>query len=322
MKPKVYIARRVSKEVQEYISKFCDLEMNESDEILSREKIMERYNHIDGLITIGTKIDEEFLDSMPNLKVVSNISVGYDNFVIKDMKKRKMIGTNTPDTLNDTVADLALGLILSVARRIPELDKITKDGMWTKVYPEAYVGTEVHHKTLGIIGMGRIGEAVAKRAKLGFDMDVLYYNRRRKEEMENRLGVKYSSKDELIKNSDFIVILTPLTKETYHFIDEREFNLMKNSAIIINVSRGQTINELALINALKTGKIAGAGLDVFEKEPTDKNNPLLKMDNVVTLPHIGSGTWNTRNHMSMVAAEDMVSVLQGNTPKNLVEELR
>lgn len=322
MKPKVYIARRVSKEVQEYISKFCDLEMNESDEILSREKIMERYNHIDGLITIGTKIDEEFLDSMPNLKVVSNISVGYDNFVIKDMKKRKIIGTNTPDTLNDTVADLALGLILSVARRIPELDKITKDGMWTKVYPEAYVGTEVHHKTLGIIGMGRIGEAVAKRAKLGFDMDVLYYNRRRKEEMENRLGVKYSSKDELIKNSDFIVILTPLTKETYHFIDEREFNLMKNSAIIINVSRGQTINELALINALKTGKIAGAGLDVFEKEPTDKNNPLLKMDNVVTLPHIGSGTWNTRNHMSMVAAEDMVSVLQGNTPKNLVEELR
>ncbi|WP_035290333.1 D-glycerate dehydrogenase [Clostridium sp. KNHs214] len=322
MKPKVYIARRVSKEVQEYISKFCDLEMNESDEILSREKIMERYNHIDGLITIGTKIDGEFLDSMPNLKVVSNISVGYDNFVIKDMKKRKIIGTNTPDTLNDTVADLALGLILSVARRIPELDKITKDGMWTKVYPEAYVGTEVHHKTLGIIGMGRIGEAVAKRAKLGFDMDVLYYNRRRKEEMENRLGVKYSSKDELIKNSDFIVILTPLTKETYHFIDEREFNLMKNSAIIINVSRGQTINELALINALKTGKIAGAGLDVFEKEPTDKNNPLLKMDNVVTLPHIGSGTWNTRNHMSMVAAEDMVSVLQGNTPKNLVEELR
>lgn len=322
MKPKVYIARRVSKEVQEYISKFCDLEMNESDEILSREKIMERYNHIDGLITIGTKIDEEFLDSMPNLKVVSNISVGYDNFVIKDMKKRKIIGTNTPDTLNDTVADLALGLILSVARRIPELDKITKAGMWTKVYPEAYVGTEVHHKTLGIIGMGRIGEAVAKRAKLGFDMDVLYYNRRRKEETENRLGVKYSSKDELIKNSDFIVILTPLTKETYHFIDEREFNLMKNSAIIINVSRGQTINELALIDALKTGKIAGAGLDVFEKEPTDKNNPLLKMDNVVTLPHIGSGTWNTRNHMSMVAAEDMVSVLQGNTPKNLVEELR
>ncbi|WP_138206852.1 2-hydroxyacid dehydrogenase [Haloimpatiens lingqiaonensis] len=322
MKPKVYIARRVSKEVQEYISKFCDLEMNESDEILSREKIVEKYNHIDGLITIGTKIDEEFLNSMPNLKVVSNISVGYDNFVIKDMKKRKIIGTNTPDTLNDTVADLALGLILSVARRIPELDKITKAGMWTKVYPEEYVGTEVHHKTLGIIGMGRIGEVVAKRAKLGFDMDVLYYNRHRKEETEKRLGVKYYSKDELIKKSDFIVVLTPLTKETYHFIDEREFNLMKKSAIIINVSRGQTINELALIDAIKTGKIAGAGVDVFEKEPTDKNNPLLRMENVVTLPHIGSGTWNTRNHMSMVAAEDMVSALQGNIPKNLVEEFK
>ncbi len=321
MKPKVYIARRVSKEVQEYISNFCDLEMNEGDEILSREGIIKNYNYIDGLITIGTKIDEEFLDSMPNLKVVSNISVGYDNFVIKDMKKKKIVGTNTPDILNDTVADLTFGLILSLARRIPELDRITKAGMWEKVYPEEYVGTEVHHKTLGIIGMGRIGEAVAKRAKLGFDMDVLYYNRHRKEEIENKLGVKYSSKDKLIKNSDFIVILTPLTEETYHFIDAREFNLMKKSAIIINVSRGQTINELALIDALKTGKIAGAGLDVFEKEPTDKNNPLLRMDNVVTLPHIGSGTWKTRNDMSMMAAENMVSALQGNIPKNLVEEL-
>jgi gluconate 2-dehydrogenase len=322
MKPKVYIARRISREIQNYISEFMDYEMNESDEILPREEIIKKYNYIDGLITAGTKIDREFLDSMPNLKVVSNMSVGYDNFIIKDMKERGVLGTNTPDVLNDTVADLTFALILAVARRIPEMDKITKDGLWDKEYPEEYFGTDVHHKTLGIIGMGRIGQVVAKRARFGFDMDVLYYNRHRKEEIENALGVKYASKEDIIKNSDFIVILTPLVKETYYLINAREFDLMKKSAILINVSRGQTVNEEALIKALKDGIIAGAGLDVFEKEPIDKNNPLLEMNNVVTLPHIGSGTHATRNAMNMVAAENMLMALTGKVPKNLVKELK
>lgn len=322
MKPKVYIARKISREIQDYISEFIDYEMNESDEILPREEIIKKYSHIDGLITAGTKIDKEFLDAMSNLKVVSNISVGYDNFMIKNMKERGVLGTNTPDVLNDTVADLTFALILATARRIPEMDKITKDGLWEKEYPEEYLGTDVHHKTLGIIGMGRIGQVVAKRAIFGFDMDVLYYNRHRKEEIENSLGVKYACKEDLIKNSDFIVILTPLVKETYHLINSREFDLMKKSAILINVSRGQTVNEEALIKALKDGKIAGAGLDVFEKEPIDKNNALLEMNNVITLPHIGSGTHATRTAMSMIAAENMVMALTDKVPKNLVKELK
>ncbi|MTK11030.1 MAG: D-glycerate dehydrogenase [Clostridiaceae bacterium] len=322
MKPKVYIARKISREIQNYISEFMDYEMNESDEILPREEIIKKYNYIDGLITAGTKIDKEFLEAMPNLKVVSNMSVGYDNLVIKDMKERRVLGTSTPDVLNDTVADLTFALILATARRIPEMDKITKDGLWDKEYPEEYFGTDVHHKKLGIIGMGRIGQVVAKRARFGFDMDVLYYNRHRKEEIENALGVKYASKEDIIKNSDFIVILTPLVKETYHLINAREFDLMKKSAILINVSRGQTVNEEALIKALKDGIIAGAGLDVFEKEPIDKNNSLLEMNNVVTLPHIGSGTHATRNAMSMIAAENMIMALAGKVPKNLVEELK
>lgn len=322
MKPKIYIARRVCKEVQDYVSKFFDYEMNESDELLHRDEIIKKYNHIEGLITADTKIDREFLDSMPNLKVVSNISVGYDNFVIKDMKERGVLGTNTPGVLNDTVADLAIALLLATARRIPEMDRITKNKMWEKQYSEDYLGLDVNHGTLGIIGMGGIGQVLAKRARLGFDMEVLYCNRHRREDTEKTLGVKHCSKDELIRNSDFIVLLTPFNKETYHLIDSREFDLMKKSAIFINVSRGQTVNEEALIQALKSGKIAAAGLDVYEKEPIDKDNPLLEMNNVVTLPHIGSATYKTRNAMSMIAAENTIMALTDKIPKNLVKELK
>ncbi|MBK1810919.1 D-glycerate dehydrogenase [Clostridium sp. YIM B02505] len=321
-KPKVYIAKPIPHEVEEYIAQHCDLEKWDSNEDITREELLERLSDIDGLLTSGTKIDEELLKKAPNLKVVSNMSVGYNNFDLKAMKNRHIIGTNVAGALDDTVADLIFGLMLACARRITELDRYVKAGKWNRDDDLELYGANVHHRTLGIIGMGRIGEAVAKRASLGFDMNVLYYNRSRKKEVEEKLGVEYCSMEELLKRSDFIVIMTPLTEATLHLIDKEQFNLMKPSAIFINASRGKTINEKALIEALQSKKIRGAGLDVFDVEPVEIDNPLLRMDNVVTLPHIGSANMDTRFDMAKLAAENLVKALTEGAAPNIVPELR
>jgi Lactate dehydrogenase and related dehydrogenases len=224
--------------------------------------------------------------------------------------------------LDNTVADLIFGLIISSARRISELDKYVKEGNWKQEDEKNLFGLDVHHSTVGIIGMGRIGEAVAKRAKLGFDMEVLYYNRSRKHDVENRLGAKYCDFQSLLQKSDFIVLMTPLTKDTYHLIDFEEFNMMKKTAIFINASRGETVNEEALIEALKNNKIFGAGLDVYDSEPIDSENLLLQIPNVITLPHIGSAVEKTRLDMAMRAAENLVKAVLGETPSNVVPELK
>jgi len=321
-KPKVFIAKKISKEAEKYIGEFCDYEKWEKDIPISKDELFEKIHDKDGVILSGIKIDEEFLKHAPNLKVVSNISVGYNNFDLNAMKARGIIGTNTAGSLDDTVADLIFGLILATSRRIPELDKYVKDNNWKPSDEKNLFGQDVHHSTIGIIGMGRIGEAVAKRAKFGFDMEVLYYNRHRKLEAEKNLGVNYCDFQSLLKQSDFIVLMTPLTQETHHLMDYNEFNLMKKSAIFINASRGQTVNEEALIDALENKKIYGAGLDVYEMEPINGDNPLLKMSNVVTLPHIGSATKKTRLDMVMTAAHNLVKALTGEEPQNVVPELR
>ncbi|WP_238883975.1 D-glycerate dehydrogenase [Clostridium sp. YIM B02551] len=321
-KPKVFIARKILDENKEYLEKYCDLETWDSDLEITREELLDRLSDKEGLLTVGTKIDEELLNRAPKLKIVSNISVGYNNFDLEAMKKRGVIGTHTPNVLDDTVADLIFGLIISSARRIPELDRYVKNGEWKPQEDDDLFGVNVHHRTLGIIGMGRIGEAVAKRGKLGFDMDVVYYNRNRKLEAEKNLGVRYCEFDELLKTSDFIVLMTPLTKETKELISYREFCLMKKSAIFINASRGQTVNEKALIEALENKKILGAGLDVFKIEPVEKDNPLLKMNNVITLPHIGSAVEETRRDMFKVAVRNLVKGVQGKIPPNVVPELK
>ena len=190
----------------------------------------------EGLLTSGTAIDSDLLDHAPKLKVVSNNSVGYDNFNIEEMKRRGVVGTHTPYTLDDTVADLAFSLILSSARRVAELDRFVRAGKWGTIEEESLFGMDVHHQTLGIIGMGRIGEQAAKRAKFGFDMDVLYYNRSRKPDAEKELGVTYADLDTLLKTSDFVLLITPLTDETYHMMGEREFKLMKDTACFVNIS--------------------------------------------------------------------------------------
>ncbi len=317
MKPKVLINRQIPTYVEDYIGQYCDYEICQDD-----ENWLEKLNDKDGLLISGTKIDDNLLDHAPKLKIVSNISVGYNNFDTAAMKKRNVIGTNTPGILNDTVADLIFALILSSARKIPLLDKYVRDGKWNGMDSEIIFGKDVHHATLGIVGMGRIGEDVAKRAIYGFDMDVLYYNRTRKFEAEEKLGVKYEDIDSLLRKSDFILVMTALTDETYHMIDEEQFNMMKEDAIFINASRGSTVNEKALINALKEKKIFGAGLDVFEHEPVDKYNELLSLENVVLMPHVGSATKKTRSDMAMLAAKNLILALQGQTPPNIVPELK
>lgn len=322
MKPKVFIAQNVSKEVESYIGNYCDYKTWNSDEKIPKDILFKYVSEVDGLMQAGVKIDKELLDASPNLKVVSNTAVGYDNFDLIEMKKRNIIGTNTPYVLDNTVADLVFALILSASRRIVELDKFIRDGKWTKDIDKENFGLDVYNKTLGIIGMGRIGEKIAKRGKFGFDMDVIYFNRHRNLEMEEKLDIKYSTFDELLIKSDFIVIMTPLNEESKNLIDYREFNLMKKSAIFINASRGQTVNEAALIDALENKKIYAAGLDVFYTEPINKDNPLLKMKNVVLSPHIGSATVKTRDEMAMMAAKNMVSALIGEPVPNIVKELK
>lgn len=315
MKPKVYITLPIPEDVKEYISEHCEIRQWTGERPIPRELLFHEIADVEGLYTTGGNIDDELLAYAPNLKVVSNVSVGYNNFDIDAMKKRNVIGTNTPYVLDETVADLTFALILSSARRIAELDKFVKEGNWKLTKDEqAFFGVDVHSSTIGIIGMGRIGEAIARRAKFGFNMDVLYYNRNRKPEAEEKFGAEYCDLESLLKRSDFVVLMTPLTPDTFHLIGEKEFKLMKKSAIFINVSRGQTVDEEALIRALQNKEIYGAGLDVFQKEPVEKDNPLLTMPNVVTVPHIGSATAKTRDAMTMRAAENIVSVLTGKGP--------
>ncbi|RCW42307.1 2-hydroxyacid dehydrogenase [Paenibacillus prosopidis] len=322
MKPSIFIDRPIPAEVEAYLAEHCEIEKWESAAPIPRQTLMDKLAKTKGLLTAGMKIDAELLDLAPNLKVVSSISVGYNHFDIAAMKKRGVIGTNTPHVLNDTVADLAFALILGTARRVAELDRYVKEGQWQTGDGVKLFGTDVHHAKLGIIGMGRIGEAVARRAKLGFEMDVIYYNRSRKQAVEDQLGVRYAPLKELLSTSDFIVQLAPLTAETTRMLGRSEFQLMKQSSIFINMSRGQTIDEEALIEALQQRTIAAAGLDVYEKEPIDAAHPFLQMPNVLTLPHIGSATTQTRFDMAMLAAKNLVSALTGQIPSNIVDELR
>jgi gluconate 2-dehydrogenase len=318
MKPNVFITRTLPPEVEAYIAAHCNYTIWNHDEPLTRDILLRQLAQVNGLLTAGGKIDEELLNHAPHLKVVSNLSVGYNNMDLIAMKAHGVIGTNTPGVLDETVADLVFGLILAAARRIPELDHYVKQGKWQRSDNEQLFGLDVHHATMGIIGMGRIGEAIARRAKLGFLMNVNYYNRNRKPEVEARLGVQYQNMNELLRTSDFIILMTPLTAETTHLIGREEFLCMKPTAIFINASRGKTVDEAALIEALHNHQIHGAGLDVFDREPVDAFNPLLLMPNVISLPHIGSATAQTSFDIAMLAAKNLVSALNGQIPPNIV----
>ena len=303
----------------DFIQNTCEVVYFEKLDSQTYPVFLEELKDAQGILGSGLKVDKELLDQAPYLKIVCNTSVGYDNLNMEELAKRGIMATNTPDVLNDTVADTIFGLLLSTARRMPELDHWVKTGQWESDLEEKWFGVDVHHKVLGIIGMGAIGSAIAKRAHLGFDMEILYHNRSRNEEAEQKYGATYCSMEDLLKQSDFVCLMTPLTPQTEKMMGKREFELMKETAIFINGSRGKTVDEEALIHALQTGEILAAGLDVFVQEPVKVDNPLLSMKNVVTLPHIGSATYETRLKMAILAATNLVAGLQGEIPATLIK---
>lgn len=281
---------------------------------------IEKLSLTTGLIGAGLKIDSVLLDQAPFLKVVSNISVGYDNLDVEELTRRGILATNTPDVLTETTADAVFGLLLATARRIPELDKYVKEGKWdARLHPSLF-GVDVHGKTLGIIGLGKIGQAIARRAHFGFQMDILYHNRSRNLGAEKQYGATYLEMDDLLRQADFVCLMAPQTPDTIGLMSRREFELMKNSAIFINGSRGGLVNEDDLTAALKEGEILAAGLDVYVQEPVAKDHPFLDLPNLVTLPHIGSATAETRANMEKMACRDFIAAMTGNRPGALINE--
>jgi len=315
---KILAYERVEKPVLEALKANHDVQFFKNIDPNTDPKFLDALSEAEGIIGLGLPVNQKLLQKAPNLKIVSNVSVGYNNLDINELTKRNIMATNTPEILTDTVADMAFGLILATARRISELDHFVKSGQWTESLTEQHYGVDVHHKKLGIIGMGRIGNAIAKRAHNGFNMDILYHSRTRKPEAENNYHATFMKLDELLQEADFICLITPLTNETKGLIGKREFQLMKDTAIFINASRGGTIIEQDLIDALKNNEILAAGLDVYEQEPIQQDNELLKLKNVVTLPHIGSSTYETELKMSELAAKNLEAGLNGRKPPNLI----
>jgi glyoxylate reductase len=320
-RPYVFITRKLSENAIQPLMEVADVHIwNEEEKAVPREILLEEVKKADALLTmLSDKVDKELLDAAPKLKVIANLAVGYDNIDVEYANQKGIAICNTPDVLTDTTADLAFALLLSTARRVVEAAEFVKKGEWKSWSPLLLAGSDVHHKTIGIVGMGKIGEAVAKRAT-GFDMNILYHNRSRNLVAEERIGASYASFDELIETSDFIVCLTPLTDETRGLFNKEIFMKMKNTAVFINVSRGPVVDEDALYQALVHGEIAAAGLDVFEKEPVDADHPLLTLPNVVALPHIGSSSTETREKMMKLCCENIELVLINQQPKTLVNK--
>lgn len=270
-----------------------------------------------GLIGAGRPLGAKQLASAANLEVVSSVSVGYDNYDVAYFTERGIMLTNTPDVLTESTADLGFSLIMSSARRVAELDAWTKAGEWKASIGPNHFGTDVHGKTLGIVGMGNIGAAIARRGRLGFNMPILYSGNSRKPALEQELGAQFRSLDELLAEADFVCLVVPLSEKTKHLISRRELALMKPSAILVNIARGPIVDEPALIEALQNGTIRGAGLDVYEKEPLAES-PLFQLKNAVTLPHIGSATSETREAMANRAISNLTAALKGQRPQDLV----
>lgn len=323
-RPSVYVTRRIPEAALEMLRSACDVEVWESDLPVDPDVLAEKIEGVDGLYALLTdRINGALLDRAPRLKVVANMAVGYDNIDVAACTKRGIVVTNTPGVLTETTADLAFALLMATARRLPQSEQALRSGRWESWKPMEFTGQDIFGATLGIVGMGQIGAAVARRA-LGFNMRVIYHNRRRKPDLEAALGCEYADLDTLLKEADFVSLHCPLTEETRHLISDRELDLMKESAVLINTARGPIVDEEALERALRAGKIWAAGLDVFSKEPVPVDHPLLKLENVVALPHIGSASIRTRTRMATLAAENLLAVLSGKRPPTPVNwgELR
>ncbi|RYG74495.1 D-glycerate dehydrogenase [Lentibacillus lipolyticus] len=315
MKPVIYVTRKIPEELLQPYREYADFRMWEREtEPVPRDVLLKEAAAADGVLCLLTEqIDRAFFRAAGNLKVVANMAVGFDNIDIEAAEEHGVVVTNTPDVLTETTADLTFGLLMTTARRIVEAADYIRDGQWEHWSPYLLAGADVHGKKIGIVGMGRIGEAVARRAT-GFQMPILYHNRSRKETVEQELGAKYLELDELLQEADFVVSLVPLTNETARLFNKEAFRKMKKSAVFINASRGATVDEDALYDALINNRIRAAGLDVFEKEPITPNHPLVQLDNTVCLPHIGSASEETRTKMIRLCLDNLATVLRGETP--------
>ncbi|MFQ6136100.1 MAG: 2-hydroxyacid dehydrogenase [Candidatus Hydrothermarchaeales archaeon] len=313
---KVFVTWRIPEDGLVMLRKEVKVEVNPQERVLTKEEIVKGVRGKDGLLCLLTdRIDAEVMDASPNLKVISNYAVGYDNIDIEAATRRGIVVTNTPEVLTETTADFAWALLMACARRVVEADRFTREGKFRGWSPTLMTGRDVYGKTLGIIGLGRIGSAVARRGR-SFNMKLLYTGPRRKKKLEEELGVEYVSKEELLKESDFVTLHVPLLPATYHLIGEEELKLMKPSAYLINTSRGPVVDEKALVEVLKNRSIGGAGLDVYEKEP-ELGEGLAQLDNVVLSPHIASATIETRIRMAVIAAQNVLAALKG-APTNVV----
>jgi glyoxylate reductase len=321
-RPHVFVTRLVPQPALDLLRQHLSVSVWESEtDPVPPEVLRSELAEAGGVLSFFTDHwDRERLGWAPRLKVLANMAVGYDNIDVAACTERGILVTNTPGVLTETTADLTFALLLAAARRIPEADKLVRAGGWTGHAPTFMAGRQVAGATLGIIGMGRIGQAVARRA-LGFGMRILYQNRRRDEAAEAALGAEYRTLDALLAESDFVVLLCPRTPETVGLIGARELGLMKPTAVLVNAARGGIVDEAALYEALVAGRLWAAGIDVWAVEPVPVSNPLLRLPNVVALPHIGSATIETRTAMAVHAAENLVAVLTGGRPLSPVNQV-
>ncbi len=321
-KPRILIARAISPEVVNTLQQHFDVTANAEDVAWSGAELIERLQGMDGVLTTGSqRIDAALLAACPQLKICANMAVGYNNFDVAAMTAAGVQGTNAPDVLTETTADFGFALLMATARRISESEHYLRAGLWKDWRYDLFAGTEVHGSTLGILGMGRIGQAIAKRGALGFGMNVIYHNRSQlPPALEAECKARYAGKEELLKTADHLVLVLPYTPEAHHTIGAPEIALMKPTATLINIARGGIVDDAALAKALAARQIAAAGLDVFEGEPA-VHPDLLKVPNVVLTPHIASATAPTRLAMAQLAADNLIAYLGGKAPVTPVNQL-
>ncbi|MGA8785389.1 MAG: D-glycerate dehydrogenase [Polaromonas sp.] len=314
-KPKILVARAVFPEVIARLEQHFEVESNQSDETWSKAQLIERLQEKEGAFTTGgDRIDAEVLAACPKLRICANMAVGYNNFDIEAMTAAGVLATNAPDVLTETTADYGFALLMATARRITESEHYLRAGKWTKWSYDMFAGSDIHGATLGILGMGRIGQGIARRGAHGFGMKVIYHNRSRLDAaLEAECKASYVSKEELLKTADHVVLVVPYSPASHHTIGAAELALMKPTATLVNIARGGIVDDAALAAALRNKTIAAAGLDVFEGEPSIHPD-LLTVPNVVLTPHIASATLPTRLAMASLAADNLIAFFTGNKP--------
>ncbi|EJM92349.1 MULTISPECIES: bifunctional glyoxylate/hydroxypyruvate reductase B [unclassified Pseudomonas] len=318
MKKQVVLYKKLSPLLMARLHEQTDVTLIDNLDADGLAQLREALPRAHGLLGASLKLDAGLLDLAPNLRAIASVSVGVDNYDIDYLTERRILLSNTPDVLTETTADTGFALILATARRVVELANMVRAGQWNRNIGPVHFGSDVHGKTLGIIGMGRIGEALAQRGHFGFGMPVIYHSHSPKPAVEQRFNAQYRSLPELLQQADFVCLTLPLTVETEGLIGAEQFALMRPETIFINISRGKVVDETALIEALRSGQIRAAGLDVFEREPLNPDSPLLQLNNVVATPHIGSATHETREAMATCAVDNLLAALAGERPKNLV----